>query len=182
MIQREMVLVAASLLLGSGFALAQAQPQAPQPGPEQKKLGYFVGTWTNEGEMKPNPFMPGGKFSGTDRCEWFEGGFTVVCRSEGTGPMGPTKGLGIMGYNSEEQVYTYYGVDNSPMTMASVPRGKVTGDTWVYDDEAKMGGKTVRSRFVMQQLSATSYTFKWEMVGEDGAWTTVMEGKSTKQP
>ncbi len=26
----------------------------------------------------------------------------------------------------------------------------------------------------------TSYTFRWEMLGEDGAWNTVMERKATK--
>jgi hypothetical protein len=35
-----------------------------------------------------------------------------------------------MSYSSEEKVYTYYGVDNSPMTMASVPHGTVQGNTW----------------------------------------------------
>jgi len=33
-----------------------------------------------------------------------------------------------------------------------------------------MGGKTVKSR----------YTIKWEMQGDDGAWQTVIESKSTK--
>lgn len=36
------------------FVAAQA-PQAPKPGPEQARLGYFVGKWTVEGEMKPGP-------------------------------------------------------------------------------------------------------------------------------
>jgi hypothetical protein len=94
--------------------------------------------------------------------------------------MGPTKGIGIMGYSTDEKAYTYYGVDNSPMTMASVPRGTVQGDTWVYDDEAKMGGKKVKSRYTMKISSPTSYTFKWEMQGDDGAWKAVMEGKATK--
>ena len=43
-----------------------------------------------------------------------------------------------------------------------------------------MGGKMVKSRYTINQTSPTSYTFKWEMQGEDGAWQTIMEGKSTK--
>ena len=39
---------------------------------------------------------------------------------------------------------------------------------------------TIKSRYVMKQISATSYSFRWEMQGEDGSWTTVMEGTSTK--
>jgi len=61
-----------------------------------------------------------------------------------------------------------------------VPRGTVQGGTWVYDDETKMGGKSVKSRYTIKETSPTSYTFKWETMGDDGAWQTVMEGKSTK--
>ena len=63
--------------------------------------------------MKPGPMGPGGKFTSTDNCEWFEGHYSVVCRSEGTMPMGPSKSIGILGYSPEEKVYTYYGVDNT---------------------------------------------------------------------
>ncbi len=171
---------AVCLVLSSGLALAQAPGEKPKPGPEHKKLGYFVGKWTAEAETKPNPFMPAGKMTNHDTCEWFEGGFAVICRSEGKSPMGPTKAIGILGYSTEEKAYTYYAVDNGPMTMASVPRGTVDGSSWVYNDEAKMGGKLVKSRYTINQTSPTSYTFKWEMQGEDGAWQTMMEGKSTK--
>jgi hypothetical protein len=166
----------------SGLAVVAAQqPAAPKPGPDHQKLGYFVGTWTSTGEMKANPFGPGGKMTMTESCEWFQGGFAVVCRSEGTSPMGPTKGLGIMGYNAEEKVYTYYGLDNSAMNMASVPKGTVQGDTWTYSDEAMMGGKKIKSRFVLKTASPTSYSFKWEMEEAPDKWTTIMEGTATKK-
>lgn len=172
--------LAACFVVTSGVSLAQAPAEKPAPGPEQKKLGYFVGRWTTAGEMKPNPFMPGGKMTSNDVCEWFDGGFAVVCRSEGKGPMGPTKGLGILGYSTEEKAYTYYGIDNGPMAMSSVPRGTVQSGTWTYDDESKMNGKMVKSRYVIKETSPSSYTFKWELQGEDGAWQTIMEGKSTR--
>jgi hypothetical protein len=166
------------------FCLAQAaaqQSQAPKPGPEHQKLGYFVGTWTSTGEIKPSPFGPGGKMTSNDTCEWFQGGFAVVCRSQGTTPMGPMKSLAILGYNAEEKVYTYYGVDNSPMNMASVPKGTVEGDTWTYNDESMMGGKKVKSRYLIKTASPTSYSFKFEMEQEPGKWTQVMEGTTTKK-
>lgn len=153
---------------------------APKPGPGHEKLGYWVGTWVNEGEIKENPMMPAGKFKGKDSCEWFEGKFAVVCRSEGTGPMGPSKGLGIMSYSSEMQVYTYYGTDSLGMTMTSVPKGTVDGKTWVYDDESKMGDATFKSRYTIVVTSEDSYTFRWEMEGPDGNWMTIMEGKGKR--
>jgi hypothetical protein len=168
-------------LVSAGFtARAQTPPPAPAPGAEHKKLGYFVGTWTTEGEMKANPFAPAGKYTSTDHCKWFDGNFAVVCDSQGKGPKGPTKGLGILGYSAEESVYTYYGVDNSGMISTTVPRGTVEGDTWTYTDESKMGGKTIKSRYVINVLSPTSYAFKWE-AEEDGKWNTVFDGKTSKK-
>jgi hypothetical protein len=161
-------------------SLAAQAPQAPKPGPEHEKLGYFVGKWTSEGEMKPSPFGPAGKMTMTETCEWFEGRFVVLCRSEGKGPMGAVKGVGIMSYSPEEKVYTYYGADSTGMTMASVPRGTVQGNTWTFTDEGMMKGQKVKSRMTLTVQSPTAYTFNWEMLGADGKWNSVMEGKATR--
>jgi len=70
--------------------------------------------------------------------------------SVGTNPNGPTKSIGILGYSPEEKVYTYYGVDNTNMTMASVPKGTVQGDTWTYNDEGTMGGQKFKTRVTIK--------------------------------
>lgn len=176
---KSLALCAAALVVGIQLAAAQA-PAPPKPGPEHARLGYFVGKWTTEGEMKASPMGPGGKITSSDTCEWFEGHFSVVCRTEGKTPVGPNKSIGIMGYNSEEKVYTYYGIDNSNMTMASVPRGMVQGDTWTYTDESVMGGQKTKSRVTIKELSPTAYTFTMELQGPDGKWMPMMESKSTK--
>ena len=159
---------------------AAAQPAMPKPGPEHQRLGYYVGKWTTEGEMKPGPMGPGGKMTSTDTCEWFEGRYAVVCHYDGKSPMGLNKGIGIMSYSAEDKVYTYYGTDSMGMTMSTVPRGTVQGDTWTYSDESMMGGKKVKTRVIIKQLSADAYTFKMEMQGPDGKWAPMMESKSTK--
>jgi hypothetical protein len=171
-------------ILAAAFVLAtapatQAQ-EPPKPGPEHKKLEYFAGKWTSEAEAKANPFGPAGKYTAKDDCSLFQGGFAVVCHSEGTGPTGAMKSVGILGYSGEEKVYTYYGLDNSGMVPTTVSRGTLTGDTLVYTDESKMAGKLMKSRYTIKQLSPTAYTFKWEMQDEKGTWATLMEGKSTK--
>jgi hypothetical protein len=164
----------------AGLQLAAAQTPQTKPGPEHKRLGFFVGKWTAQGEMKPGPMGPGGKITSTDTCEWFEGQYSVICRYEGTGPTGPSKGIGIIGYNPEQKVYTYYGVDNTSMNMASVPKGTVKGDTWTYTDEGTMGGQKFKTRVTIREVSATEQTFKMEMQGPDGKWAPVMESRSTK--
>jgi hypothetical protein len=177
--QRVILAGAALVLVASVGARAQ---EAPKPGPEHKRLEYFTGKWSSESEVKPNPVMPPGKYTTKDDCAWFHGGFALVCHTEGSGPMGAMKSVGIMGYNAEDKIYTYYGIDSSGMTPTVVSRGSVQGDTWVYTDESKMGGKLVKSRYTMKTLSPTAYTIKWEMQGPDGTWSALMEGKSTRTP
>jgi hypothetical protein len=185
--EREVIVkhVRLAVLLGSclltAAAVLQAEEkkmEAPKPGPEIKKLGYFVGTWNSTGEVKPNPFMPAGKMTGTSKCEWFPGGFHVVCRDTGKSPMGAMHGLGIMAYNAEDKVYTYAGIDNSGMSTAA--KGNVDGNNWVYTSEDKMGGKIYHGRYSMVTASPDSYTFKYEMSEDGKTWTTMMEGKTTK--
>jgi hypothetical protein len=176
-----LTLAAATALILTGISVADAQEQQPpQPGPEHKRLSFFVGKWRGEGEIKPGPMGPGGKMTSTDTCEWFEGNYSVVCRYEGSGPSGPSKGIGIIGYNPEEKVYTYYGVDNTSMNMASVPKGTVKGDTWTYTDQGTMGGKKYKTRVTIKEVSRTQQSFKMEMQGPDGKWVPVVESRSTK--
>ena len=52
-----------TLILVSASVWAQ---MAPKPGPEVKKLDYFVGTWSVEGTIAQGPWGAGGKFTTTD--------------------------------------------------------------------------------------------------------------------
>jgi hypothetical protein len=139
-----------------------------------------VGTWHTEGEFKPGPMGPGGRMTASETCEWFEGRFSIVCRSEGEFPAGPNRSIGLLGYSAEDGKYTYYGADNSGKTMTTVSRGTLQGDTWTYEDESTMGGRLVRTRVTMKELSPASYTFRMEALGADGTWAPLIESRATK--
>jgi hypothetical protein len=159
-------------------ALAAAQPpEMPKPGPEHKALEYFVGTWSTEGESQPSPFGPGGKFTQTSTCEWFTGGFHVVCKGTGKGPMGSISNLGILGYDMEKKVYTYHAINS----MGIAPEGTGTKQeaAWNWTFSPTIKGQKMQGRFTMTETSPTSYTFKEEME-QGGKWMTTSEGKSTK--
>jgi len=158
---------------------AQTPPPAPKPGPEHQKLAYFAGRWTQVGEMKPGPMGAGGKMTGTSTCEWFSGGFYLVCRSEGKGPAGEMRSMGILGYSGERKRYTYYGVDNTGMG-GDPAYAELAGDTWNWVGESVMGGQTVKSRYVIKQVSPDRYTWKWEMSVAGGPWTVAGEGTDTR--
>jgi hypothetical protein len=157
--------------------LAQtAQP--PKPGPEVQKLAYYVGTWRFEGEIKAGSFFPAGKYSVTGTCEWFAGGFHVVCRSEGTGPAGKRTELSILAYDAEAKTYTYYGISSLGENDSS--QGSLTGNTWTYLWDGKAAGKPAKFRYTEVQVWPTAYTFKLENSVAGGPWTVIEEGKATK--
>ena len=73
--------VAVILICGfTALSLAQAPPEPPKPGPEHKKLEYYVGTWKTEGEIIANEFVPAAKFVTTDTYTLDPGGFYLEFR------------------------------------------------------------------------------------------------------
>ncbi|MBI4474551.1 MAG: DUF1579 family protein [Acidobacteria bacterium] len=167
----------ALVILVCGFTavlIAQAPPTPPQPGPEHKKLAYFVGKWTLETETKANEFVPAGKGTGTETYTLGPGGFYVERRSE----IGKVKAFGIMAYDSHAKAYTYsYGNNAGGVGTAS---GSVNGNTWTWTVEDKLFGKAVKGRLTVTTSSPTHYTQKYEMVDAKGIYTTISEVKVTK--
>src|SRR5260370_30954417 len=157
----------------------QPPPQAPKPAPELERLKYSAGNWTSDSEMKASPFGPGGNLTSNDRDEWMSGGFFLVAHSDFKGAMGPGAGLALMGYNTEDKVYTYDAYNSIGEADHSI--GTVSGDTWTWTNDQKMGGKVIKGKFIIKELSPTSYTFKYEMASETGEWSTIMEGKAIKK-
>jgi hypothetical protein len=158
---------------------ASAQTQPPKPGPEFKKLDVFAGTWTLDGSMKPGMMGPGGSMTETEKCEWMEGGFYVVCHSDYKSSMGNGVGLSVLGYSADEKAYTYREFNSFGEFDDS--RGTVDGDTWTWTSDEKMEGMTMKGRFTMKMTSAASYTFSFEMSQDGTKWSTVMDGKASKK-
>ncbi len=166
------------ILAFAALCLAQAPGKVPGPGPEHKRLNSFAGTWTSEGEMKPSPFGPGGKFSGKSRVEWLPGEFFLVMHEESKSPMGDMKGLAVFGYDAQKKVYTYNGFDN--MGNAETYTGTVQGQTWTWTSDIKLHGKAMKGRFILTEVTPTSNTMKFEFSENGGPWQVTMEGKQTK--
>lgn len=170
-------LVFLTLLLAAVSALCQME--MPKPAPELKKLDYFAGSWTMDGDMKPGPMGPGGKMSGTERNKWMDGAYFLVCDSAFKSAMGNFTGVAYMGYNSDDKVYTYDAFNTAG--EAEHAKGTVDGDNWTWTADEKMGGQTMKGRYSMKILSPTSYSFKYEMSPDGTNWNTMMEGKATKK-
>jgi hypothetical protein len=171
--------VAALAVCVAPRVLAEEPAGAPEPTPQHEALQIWIGTWSGNGTMKETPMGPGGPMEWTEECSWFGGGrFHVICKSEGTSPTGPMKGIGIIGYDAEKGVYTHYGVDNNG--WAELSQGKHEGDDWTFTSKSSMGGQTYHSRFTMTMQSPKSMTFNWQTSPDGKAWDTLMEGTSKK--
>jgi Protein of unknown function (DUF1579) len=164
----KVALVLVSLLGLSGVvAVARAQP-----GPDQKKLDYFVGKWRSEVDVKASASAPAAKASATDDCEWFAN-MHVVCRGESTGPAGLYRSMRVISYVPALKQYASYTVDS--IGYAVLLLGQVQGTTWTFT--ADYGG--VKTRYTMK-TAKDSYSAVSEYAGADGKWTTMSAVNSTR--
>lgn len=166
-----------ALLVVSAFA-----QMAPKPGPEVKKLDYFVGTWTTDATIPQGPWGSGGKFSSTDTIEWMAGNFFVEGHADFKMPPelgGDGKAVSYMGYDTDQNVYTYNEFNSQGHREAS--KGTVSGDTWTWTSNATYGGQDFQQKLTVKILSPTSQSIKFEISMDGTNWMTFMEGKATKK-
>jgi len=179
MLNRGSMVLGVALTLISGITVVAQQPaSAPQPSPEHKKLAAFVGTWKGEAEMKPGPFGPGGRMSLTETCEWFTGGFSVVCHTETLRNMDDLKTLTVLTYDPEEKIYRLY--EFNSVGWSSAAKGTVDGDTWTLDGESKVGGKLIKSQLTIRLPSPDSAVVRSEVSVEGGPMILFMELTGTR--
>jgi hypothetical protein len=173
----------AAIILITALVLAAtvpAQESAPKPAPEHKKLEMLAGLWAVEGDVKPNPMGPGGKMTETEKCDWMEGGFYLICHVDfKSAHSGNGSGLSVIGYSAGDKAYTYREF-NSWGEFEEL-KGTIDGDTWTWASDEKMGDTVMKGRFTMKFTSPASYTFTYEMSPDGAKWTTAVDGKATKK-
>jgi len=167
------------ILLIVAAIYAQEPAAVPKPGPEHEKLGYYVGKWTEEGEIKPSAFGPGGKYTATETCEWLHGKFAILCKEDGTMMGGEMHGTSIMSYNTQEKSYVYFETNN--WGELSYYHGSVDGGTWTWNNEFTINGQQIKGRFTLKRVSDDLANFNFEMSMGDQPSALVMTGKQTRQ-
>ena len=162
------------LMSATGLAWGQAAP-----GPEIQKLGYYVGSWEGHGETRAGPFGPAGKLSSRQTCDWFSGGFQVVCRGEEHGPTGARNFLNLLSYDPKARAYTQYSISSRGETEYD-PGGALAGNTMTYILEQNVGGKHARFRYTEVRVSPVLYTYRAEVSLAGGPWTVLATGEIRK--
>ena len=167
--------VAAILICGStALSLAQAPPKGPKPGPEHKRLEYFVGKWTVESEIKANEYVPAGKGVTTQTYTSDPEGFYLESRWEGQIP----RTVGIIAYDTDAKVYREFYASSAGLVGGGT--GTVDGDTWTWMLEDKWFGKAFKGRTTVTVKSASQFTVTYEYLDPNGSYVTVTEGTATK--
>lgn len=166
-----------ALTLTSSAVIAQTPPPM-KPGPEQKRIAYFAGQWNFVGEAKPSPMGPAGKITSAETCEWFAGGFHLVCRTKGTNPRGAATGHSVTAYDQARKTYTFFAISSLGDNIFA--RGQVDGKVWTWTDEMTVDGKAMKIRATVTEETPTSYSFKLEASMDGGATMVIEEGKATK--
>ena len=167
------------LILIAASAWAQ---MGGSPGPEVKKLDYFVGTWTTEGTIAPGPWGAGGKVTATGTSEWMPGSFFVQSKSESKMPPelgGDSQAVMIMGYDTQQSTYTSDRFSSQGQHQSS--KGTLSGDTWTWTSSANYGGMEIQQKMTIKTLSPTSYTMKFEISMDGKTWMPFMDVKVTKK-
>lgn len=176
--RRPSILAALPILASLAFSQTTSH-RTPESNPEQKKLGYFVGTWTLAGDLKASPFGTAGKFTGTQRNEWATDHLTLVSRWDEQRPEGSDTGTSVYTYDPDRKLYKYHGTDSAGEVEDST--GTVTGNIWIWMSQLTVSnGTSMKGRYTETITSSTSYDFKFEVAPPDGQWTTALEGKAQK--
>jgi Protein of unknown function (DUF1579) len=149
-----------------------AVAQGPvKPGPEHARIGYFAGEWKFEGESE------GLKFTLTQSCEWFEGGFHLVCRGGGTSDLGPVKDHMVFGYDRGAKSYTLHSINSLGNAISA--KGSLRDKVWTWDTELAGAQGPLQARLTLTEQSATAYTIKLEgLMGTQ--WMVLEAGRATK--
>jgi hypothetical protein len=157
----------------------QAQAQAPKPDPEVKKLHAALGHWTYEGEAKPSPLGPAGKYTGEFDGRMILGGFFFQGRGTEKEPAGEGRYLEIDGYDPVNKNFSseFYLDDGSRFSGALT----VAGNTWTYEGKLVMAGKQYQFKGTFALApDLASGTYKTEISLDGKTWATSGESKWTK--
>jgi hypothetical protein len=167
------------LLVVSLATAMQAQAPAPKPDPELKKLHAVVGHWTFEGEQKPGPLGPGGKWTGENSCRMILGGFFLQVQQSEKVAEREMRLLEIYWYDPVNKNFPneMYFDDGSRLSAVLT----IAGNTWNWAGKWAVAGKQYHYKltfvFAPDFASATS---KDEISLGGGTWTPFSELKWTK--
>lgn len=153
---------------------------AQGPPPETAKFSYFEGTWELSGEDQKGPMGAGGRTTGTEKCEWFEGHFAMVCHADFVTSAGPGKSMSTYTYNTAKKKYSFDGIDSYGADVSST--GVIVSGAWHWTSyPMSMPDGSYLIRYIVTPVSEREYSYKWEWSKNKGAWHPGGAGSGRKK-
>jgi hypothetical protein len=160
---------------------AEAQMQAPQPGPEMERLKFLIGTWDMKAEYVKSPMVPeGGRDDGWYKAQPGPGGFSIIADFEGDGPMGKEIGHEVLSWDPKQNAYTTVTVGNS-FPGAIIGSSRWEGDTLVTQIPFDAGGVTMHLRSVYSNIQEKSTHIEEFSESRDGSYKLIYTADATKK-
>jgi uncharacterized protein YodC (DUF2158 family) len=168
--------VGISVIFASNHVLGQASTGHPQPSSEHERLAFMVGSWRVAETTR-------GTTTGTTSCEWFDGNFQVVCKSDFTLPGGaPLKQLEIFAYNTGnagERGYARYYISGEGVAVLTA--GTVSGKTWKWGPiDNKVNGQSMAATLTVTEVSTDAWASQVTVSIDGGPAQIVSEGTATR--
>jgi hypothetical protein len=140
---------------------------------EEARLGFFVGDWTNSGQVAPGAFGPGGPTSGETRYRWDVGGKWLLYQSHLELPgLGEYEVRGGIAHNARAGNYDAFAVNNLGNLL--VYRGAWTDETTLVFALVYPPSDSP-ARVVYRKLPDGSFTMASETAAENGEFVAYFQ-------
>lgn len=166
----QILLIACAALSSTSPVTARAQNVPPSA--EIKRLSWYVGRWSEAGEMREDPAKEFKAISGSETCEWTAGGSAVLCREKTSGPGGGWNGVYILSYDAGAKVYHVRGTEHPGSDMHAV--GTIEGDRWLWVTDPFPDGSRIRYTFAPSARGARTLTVD---AGDGSSWSSIVNLK-----
>lgn len=153
------------------FPTVGASQVGPRP-PEVERLQFYVGNWSETGEMRDGPDKPFEEISGSETCRWSAGGYAVLCEEKTEGPGGGWEGVYILSYDAAAGQYHVRGTEKPGIDMHAV--GRLDGDRWIWLTDPAPDGSRARYTFAPADAGARTLTVE---VGAGEDWFGIVNLK-----
>ena len=154
-----------SSAVGAADVTQQAEAQAARPA-EYLPLQNFVGRWTTAGRER----------AFEETCEWYHGGFHVVCHSVSKRADGSTgHGMSILSHVPDAG-YVYSGI-GSKGRYETFSMGRWQDGQFVFDSPGSEGGSPVTNRINIGPFTDQGFEFVVSSSADGQSWTEL--GRTT---
>jgi hypothetical protein len=143
------------------------------------ELDYFVGSWVLKATVNRSIAFGAGEYLQSQKVEWMKGEHFLISHSETKSTLGATFGLAVTGYDPDQKKFVYHSFHSTGGIEHG--SGSLDGKTWTWISEPSKLDLHLQRRITSVELSRDEYSYRLEVAPDGKSWTTVMEGKATKE-